>query len=243
MLYQRKLRQVSYGETIGILLLDSPVPFIPGDVANATSYGFPVRFKKVTGFSVKKAIGGDKGIYPALLCAARELKDNGVRAITGNCGFMALHQNQLKKDLNMPVFLSSLLQIPFIRQLIPENQKIGIITASQRNLTAPFLKTIGIKEKNKLVVAGLEDSPEFKSAVLDEKGSLDSEKIKDEVLEKAGILVKKHKDMGAVLLECSLLPPYAKDVADKTGLPVFDYMTMINFVFSALVKKTYSGFM
>jgi len=243
MIYQRKNNQVSYGEAIGILLLDSPVPFIPGDVANATSYAFPVRFKKVVGFSVKKAIGGDKGIYPALLCAARDLKDNGVRAITGDCGFMALHQNRLKKDLNMPVFLSSLLQIPFIRQLIPENQKIGIITASQRNLTEPFLETIGIKEKNGLVVAGLENSPEFKSAVLDEKGSLDSKKMEAEVLEKAGTLLKKHKDMGAILLECSLLPPYAKGVADKTGLPVFDYMTMIDFVFSAVVKKKYRGYM
>jgi hypothetical protein len=45
------------------------------------------------------------------------------------------------------------------------------------------------------------------------------------------------------LNNCKRLPPYAKDVADKTGLPVFDYITMINFVFSAVVKKTYSGFM
>ena len=76
-----------------------------------------------------------------------------------------------------------------------------------------------------------------------EKGSLDSEKMKDEVLEKAETLVKKHKDMGAILLECSLLPPYARDVAEKTGLRVFDYLTIINFVFSAVVKKTYSGCM
>ena len=89
MKYIRKNRQVSYGEAIGILLLDSPVPFIPGDVANATSYGFPVRFKRVKGFSVEKALGRDPDIYPALLEAAKALQANGVRAVTGDCGFMA----------------------------------------------------------------------------------------------------------------------------------------------------------
>lgn len=243
MQYHRKSLQVSYGEAIGILLLDSPVPFIPGDVANATSFNFPVRFKKVAGFTVEKALGGDESIYPQLLAAANDLKENGVRAITGDCGFMALHQNRLKEELRIPVFLSSLLQIPFIRQILPENQKIGIITASKQNLTPSFLETIGISDAKELAISGLEDCPEFKTAVLDEKGSLDKTLIETEVLDKTLSLLGENREIGAILLECSVLPPYAKAVADKTGLPVFDYMTMINFVFSAVVKKRYHGYM
>ncbi len=243
MLYHRKSFQVSYGEAIGILLLDSPVPFIPGDVANATSYDFPVRYKKVDGFTVKRALEGDEGIYAQLLSAGRDLKNNGVRAITGDCGFMSLHQNRLKNDLDIPVFLSSLLQIHFIRQLLPDASKIGIITASQVNFSEQFLKKIGIQDTTGLALTGLEDCPEFRSAVLDEKGSLNSGIIESEVLDTAQALLNKYKDIRAILLECSILPPYSKKVAEITGLPVFDYMTMINFVFNAVVKQSYKGFM
>jgi Asp/Glu/hydantoin racemase len=243
MLYHRKSLQVSYGETIGILLLDSPVPFIPGDVANATTYDFPVRFKKVPGFSVEKALGRDESIYPDLLKAARDLKENGVRAVTGDCGFMAAYQNRLKKDLGIPVFLSSLLQIPFIRQIIPDDKKIGVITASNQNLTPSFLELIGIQDMSGLAIEGLENSPEFKSAVLDEKGSIDTQKIQAEVVNAARRLTQEGKNVNAILLECSVLPPYAQAIQNATGLPVFDYITMINYVFNAVVKKPYNGFM
>ncbi len=47
MLCKTRKGQASSGEAIGILLLDTSVPFIPGDVANATTYDFPVRFQNV----------------------------------------------------------------------------------------------------------------------------------------------------------------------------------------------------
>lgn len=243
MIYHQTAQQVSYGEAIGILLLDSPVPFIPGDVANATTYDFPVRFKKVPGFSVEKALGRDESIYPELLKSARDLKENGVRAVTGDCGFMAIHQNRLKQDLGIPVFLSSLLQIPFIRQIIPNDKKIGIITASKQNLTPSILEMIGIRDMSDLVIEGLENSQEFKSAVLDEKGSLDTEIIKMEVVRVAKDIATKEKLVDVILLECSVLPPYAHAVQKEIYLPVFDYITMINFVFNAVIKNTYNGFM
>jgi len=243
MLYQQKHMQVSYGEAIGILLLDSPVPFIPGDVANATTYDFPVRFKKVPGFSVKKALGKDESIYPELLKAAMDLKSNGVRAVTGDCGFMALHQNRLKQDLKIPVFLSSLFQLPFIRHIIADSEKIGIITANAKSLTPKFLEAIGIQQVSDLVVEGLENCPEFKTAVLDEKGMLDSKKIQEEVIQAAINLKSKENRVKVILLECSVLPPYAQAIQKATGLPVFDYVTMINYMFNAVVKKTYKGFM
>jgi Asp/Glu/hydantoin racemase len=224
-------------------LLDSPIPFIPGDVANATTYNYPVRFKKVPGFSVEKTLGQDESIYPDLLKAARDLKENGVRAVTGDCGFMALHQNRLKQDLGIPVFLSSLLQIPFIRQIIPDDGKIGIITASKQNLTPSFLELMGIQDMSGLVIEGLENSHEFKTAVLDEKGSLDTQKIQAEVVNAAKILAEEENNVQAILLECSVLPPYAHAVYEATQLPVFDYITMVDFVFSAVLKKTYKGFM
>ena len=34
-----------YGEALGILMLDMHAPLIPGNVGNANSYNFPVRYK------------------------------------------------------------------------------------------------------------------------------------------------------------------------------------------------------
>lgn len=240
--HRNKMTQVSYGEAIGILLLDSPVPFIPGDVANATSYPFPVRFKKVEGFSVKKALARDAGIYPALLEAAKDLEANGVRLITGDCGFMALHQRRLKEDLTVPVCLSSLFQLPLIRQTLPQSKKIGIITASARSLTPEFLNEIGIPDAGDLTISGLETCPEFSSAALDEKGTLDADLVQEEVVQTA-LDQTRNGNLGAILLECSLLPPYAAAVHRATGLPVYDYLTMIRYLFSAAVPGTYRGFM
>lgn len=241
MKYVTRNRQVSYGEAIGILLLDSAIPFIPGDVANATTYDFPVRFKKVPGFSVARAVGKDDTVYGDLLTAARDLAANGVRAVTGDCGFMALHQQRLQQDLGLPVFLSSLLQIPFIRHLVPAGSGIGIITAGSPSLTPSFIETIGISPGPDLVIKGLEKCPEFASAVLAEKGSLDADKIQDEVT--AAALALGSRGVGAILLECSVLPPYARAVHQATGLPVFDYITMTNYVFNALEPRRFNGFM
>jgi hypothetical protein len=47
----------------------------------------------------------------------------------------------------------------------------------------------------------------------------------------------------AILLECSLLPPYGAAVQEALDMPVFDYVTMINYVYSAVVKKRFEGFM
>ena len=241
MKYEIKNRQVSYGEAIGILLLDSVIPFIPGDVANATTYEFPVRFKKVPGFTVARAVGKDDSVYDDLLTAARDLSANGVRAVTGDCGFMALHQKRLQKDLGLPVCLSSLLQIPFIRHLIPSGTGIGILTASSRDLTPDFFEAIGIPFGPDLLIHGMETCPEFNAAVMEECGTLDAEKLNQEVVTAARKL--RHLNAGAILLECSVLPPYARSVHQDTGLPVFDYLTMINQVFQALEPSRYKGFM
>ena len=235
--------QVSSGEAIGILLLDTSVPFIPGDVANATTYDFPVRFQKVEGFTVARAIGKDSSIYDALYEAALKLVGQGVRAVTGDCGFMALHQQRLADNLSVPVFLSSLLQIPFMLSILGKNAKIGVLTADSRSLDEALLTATGVALTDRLVIEGLEDRKHFYDFALAESGILDPVRVEEEVVDTAKSVLKREPAVGAFLLECSLLPPYAAAVQTTVQLPVFDYITMINFVFSAVVKQTYRGFM
>jgi aspartate/glutamate racemase len=234
--------QTSYGEAVGILLLDTFSPFIQGDVGNAASYQYPIRFKRIDGLTVERIFAHDLGFVEKMISGARELEREGVKAITGDCGFMAIYQKEVKAAVNVPVFLSSLLQIPFIAATLPDHAAIGIITANSRSLTPDVFKKIGVKDDS-LIIYGLEDSRHFKEAVFDETGFLDSDKIREEVVGIARRLTAEHPEVKSILLECSMLPPYGKDVQQAVNLPVYDYLTMIDYVYSAVVKKRFDDAM
>ncbi|BDC36319.1 MAG: aspartate/glutamate racemase family protein [Candidatus Methanoliparum thermophilum] len=244
MLYKAKKGQASYGEAIGILLLDiSFVPFIPGDVANATTYHFPVRFKKVDGLTVEKIFNKDMSLLNRVIKAGKELVEEGVRAITGDCGFMILFQEEMARLLNVPVFLSSLLQLPFLIKIIGGGSKVGIITANSKILDNNLLREVGIYNTDSIYIKGLEDKENFRNGILRECGWLDSKKIEDEVVGIAKEMVEDEPKIKIILLECSSLPPYGQSVQEAVNLPVFDFITMINYVYSSLVKKRYEGIM
>lgn len=49
-------------------------------------------------------------------------------------------------------------------------------------------------------------------------------------------------DLGMILLECTTFPSFAAALQERTGLPIVDYIGMINFVFNSVVCRRYSGF-
>jgi len=232
------------GESIGILILDACYPCVPGNVGNATTYDFPVRFKEVRGASIERLLNErDPSLLAPFVEAARELEAEGVRAITGACGFMALFQRQVAESVRIPVLLSSLLQVPFIFRTLAPGRKVGIITANKSCLTKEHFDSVGITSDIPLAVYGMEDQDEFRTSILEEKGTLDSDLIEKEVTEVARRMVRENPEVGAVLLECSDLPPYAAAVQKAVDLPVFDFITMINHFHSATRRKSYHGYM
>ncbi|MFW6081771.1 MAG: aspartate/glutamate racemase family protein [Desulfosalsimonas sp.] len=239
MIFRANRGQTSYGELIGILLLDTNTPFILGDVGNAASYRYPVRFRRVDGLTPARIFAHDQSYVQAMIAGARELEREGVRAITGDCGFMALFQKEVQESVNIPVFLSSLLQIPFIESIIHPRAKIAVLTANSLSLTGGILGALGIKNPDQLAIAGLENTEHFKKAAIDDIGILDSDAVRAEVVDAALNLRDQDSDIAAILLECSMLPPYAAAVQEATGLPVFDYLSMIDYVASSLTKKRF----
>jgi hypothetical protein len=231
-----------YGETIGILILDAAYPCVPGNVGNATSFAFPVRYQEVQGASIDRLLNqADPELAAPFIEAARDLERRGVKAITGACGFMALFQREVAAAVDVPVFLSSLLQIPFIRSIT--RRPIGIITANSARLTTGHFAACGVDDLQDFIVGDMSQKREFREAVLEEKGTLDSALIEREVVEVAQRLQLENGNLGALLLECSDLPPYARALVEAVNLPVFDYVTMINYVGSAFVPAARSGFM
>ncbi|WP_126426596.1 aspartate/glutamate racemase family protein [Brevibacillus marinus] len=242
MIYKARKGQVNYGESIGIILLDSFTPFIPGDVGNATTYSYPVRYKTIKGFTLDKMYAMDVSFLEAFKEAGRELVQDGVRAITGDCGYMALFQREMADELEVPVFLSSLLQVPFISRTLGNDEKVGIICANAKVLNESLLRAVGVTDEPYAIV-GLEEKEYFHKGVIAEVGELHADKVEKEVVEAALELVESDPKVKAILLECSVLPPYAAAVQEAVNLPVFDFITMIDYVQSAVVKKRYHGYM
>ncbi len=231
-----------YGEQIGILILDAAYPCVPGNVGNATTYDYPVRFQEVQGASIDRLLNQrDPALKDAFVEAAIELSNRGVKAITGACGFMAYFQEEVAAAVDVPVFLSSLMQIPFMHALC--GGTVGVITANASRLTPRHFAACNVADTVPLAIAGMEGQTEFREAILEERGTLDSTAIEREVTEVARKLVEENPDVRSILLECSDLPPYAHAVQAATGRPVFDFITMINYVQQSTARRPYLGTM
>jgi len=243
-IYTVKRGQVTFGQAIGIITMDTFMPFPPGTPGNATTFSYPVRYELVRGADMQAVVyEPDGSLLEPMLEAGRRLVEAGVRAVTGNCGFMILYQEALARELPVPVFMSSLLQLPFVSRLLKPDEKVGIISASKRSLTPEHLRiALGGVEAN-YVVAGMEDQPAFHAAIHAEVGELDFERVESEVVTVAQSLIEEAPSVKALLFECTDLPPYAAAVQEATGLPVFDFSTLINYVFSAVVRRRFEGFM
>lgn len=50
--------------------------------------------------------------------AKKMVEEDGVKAFTTSCGFNAIFQKKLADALDVPVFTSSLLQVPYMQQII-----------------------------------------------------------------------------------------------------------------------------
>ena len=143
----------------------------------------------------------------------------------------------------MPVYLSSVLQVPIMGRGLRADQKVGIICATEKSLTSSLLKQCGVENASKVVIVGAleQGTPEF-SNILDCTGQFNSAKIEKEIVDIAINLVKQHPEVGAILLECSDMPPYAWAVQNAVRLPVFDFISMINWVETAVVRRPFGGY-
>jgi Asp/Glu/hydantoin racemase len=232
-----------YGYPIGILMLETQFPRIPGEIGNATTWDFPVLYKVVKKATPDVVVRkGAVGQLEPFIRGAQELEKEGVRAITTNCGFLALFQKEMASAVNIPVFTSSLMQVPLAYLMIKPSQKVGIITIHARSLTEKHLSCVGA-DKIPHVIYGTEGEEEFSRVILDDEMELDVEKSRDELVRVSKRMLLEHPEVGAVVLECTNMPPYAAAIQKAINLPIFDIYTLVIMVHHAVVRKEFSGHM
>lgn len=231
-----------YGFAIGILMLEARFPRIPGDMGNAHTFPFPVLYRVVEGASPTRVVRSpDEALVRPFLDAARELESAGVRAITTNCGFLIRYQTILAEAVRVPVFTSSLLQVPLLMRMLGPGRSVGVITIDAAALTWEDMAQAGITVDMPVHIAGLEREKYFTDAILNDRLELDPELSAREHETVARRLVREHPEIGALVLECTNMPPYAYRVQAATGLPVFDIVTLTRWVHDSLIRHPFDG--
>lgn len=237
-----------YGETVGILVLDTRFPRIAGDVGNATTFGFPVRYRMVeaaTPGAIVTAAERARALLPAFVDGARALEREGVRAITTTCGFLTVFQAELAAAVRVPVLTSSLFLVPLVRTMLG-GRPVGVVTAHSGSLSPAHLAAAGIDPAWPVPVAGMEDSPAFVEAILRNGGdavvpTLEVDRVTDEVVAVCRRLVETSPDVGALVFECTNLPPYAHAVQAALGLPIYSIVHLVELLHAGAVAPAYRG--
>ncbi|KJC51202.1 hypothetical protein UP09_04045 [Bradyrhizobium sp. LTSP885] len=228
-----------YGAPLGILMLEARFPRIPGDMGNGTTWPFPVLYRVVSGASPEKVVlKGAAGLLPDFIDAAKDLVRLGAEAITTNCGFLALFQKELAAAVGVPVATSSLMQVPWVQATLPPGKRVGLVTVSGSTLSPAHLAGAGVPLDTPLV--GTENGKEFFRVLIKaEKDDMDIAQAERDVVEAGKELVARHPEVGAIVLECTNMPPYAAALQAEIGLPVYDIYSMITWFHAGLRPRAF----
>jgi len=216
-------------------MLDTRFPRPPGDVGNPATWPFPVRYHVVPGARAATAVGGcEDALFGAFVAAGRALVAEGCTGLATTCGFLVPLQDRLSAALGVPVASSSLMQGPAVAATLPPGRVPGVVTISRGALAPRHLAAAGIGPD--VPVAGTDEgaTTHFTDAILGDADTLDLDRAEEEVVAAARRLTAAHPGVGAIVLECTNMGPYAAAVQRATGLPTYSIVSYLTWFHAAL---------
>jgi Asp/Glu/hydantoin racemase len=207
--------------------------------SNGLTWPFPVLYRVVAGASPERVVlQGAAGLLDAFLAASGELVAQGAEAITTNCGFLSVFQREIAAHVQVPVATSALIQVPWVQAMLPPGKRVGVITVSKSSLTPRHLEAAGVPLDTPIV--GTEDGREFFRVLIHgEKDELDIGLAARDIIEAGQKLVAANPDLGAIVLECTNMPPYAHVLREVLGLPIYDVYSLITWLHAGLRPRDF----
>lgn len=212
---------------LGVLMLDTQFPRLMGDIGNALTWPFPVRYRVVHGALPERMAQPepDAALLEPFVDAARQLAANGVRAIATSCGFLAAYQAELAAAVTVPVFSSALLQVPMAARTIRPGRRVAILTAREV-LTERHFNGAGWSAQDiPIVQAAPPPDSHFIATFVGNAPTADVAQLRRETAQLTERVMQEHA-VGAIVLECANLSPFAQIVRRISGVPVFDLYTL-----------------
>lgn len=231
-----------YDTPVGVLCLESLFPKPPGHLRNPRTFDFPVVCTVVKGVDIPKLLfDPTPDLLKPFIDGAVQLEKDGVKAITGSCGFLARFQQEIAAAVGIPVFMSSLVQIPLVRVLHGRDARIGVLTASSAALTPEHFKQTG-SDITDVAVKGMEGYPEFWETIIEGKrNDFDMIRLESEICDAAQELAGADQ-LDALVLECTDLSAFAHAIQNRVNLPVYDINTLVEYANYAVDRRPYRAF-
>lgn len=231
----------NYGQDIGILMIPTVFPRLPGDIGNARSFKVPVRYQEVRidplNLTEKNA---DARLIKPFIEAARTLEAAGCKAITTSCSFIAGFQKQLADSVHVPVFTSTLLLVPMLRTMLNHDQSIGILTECAELLTEPYFNQCGWSSADCDVnVTGQAEGSRFSKLIIGDNPDGNREELAEDVREMTERHMKNHPNTGALVLECTNYAPFTREIQEIANVPVFGINQLLEYIDSCVNAPYY----
>lgn len=215
---------------IGIMMLDTKFPRLPGDIGNPASFTNPPLYRWVSGASVQEVVS-DKPVNASLLeCfqdAAVKLQSDGATVIGTSCGFLGSVQTEIESTLNIPFLSSSLMLIPLLRRMFGANTVIGVLTFDDSKL-GPI--HFGGRPGQNIAIQGLSPTSSYRKTIATDSKNLDREAAQRDSIEVAARCLEYRPDTDLFLIECTNLSPWKKQIRAQFGRPVFDLVDALEWV-------------
>lgn len=237
--------RTTYGMAIGVLMLDTIFPRVPGDIGNATTWKYPVCYHIVKGASTDRimAEAPDPELIDPFIKGARSLEKMGVRLITTSCGFLGPFQPYLAEAVKIPVITTSLIQVPSVSAMIG-GRKVAVLMEKAHIMTENHFSGAGWSSKDiPVVIHGMPDDAYFPTVFIGNSLEADIDRLGADIKALGDTLIEKHPEVGAVVCECTNFVPFNRTLQETVKVPVFDIVTLVHSVCEASVRKGFNGFL
>lgn len=210
---------------VGVIMLDTRFPRPPGDIGNPATFAGNALYEIVPGAAAERVVRAgapDPDLLAPFLAARDRLLRAGAGLITTSCGFLVRFQAELAGGCPVPVVSSSLFALPALER---RYGRVGVITIHAGRLTPEYLAAAAAAPDTP--VEGTEPGRELTRKLLADAADLDLAAAERDVVEAGERLAARCPDLGAVLVECTNMPPYRPALAHALRRPIHDILTVL----------------
>jgi hypothetical protein len=126
-----------------------------------------------------------------------------------------------------------------VQATLPPGKRVGVVTVSGSSLTPKHLEAAGVPLDTPFI--GTEKGREFfRVLILGEKDDMDVAMAEQDILDAGQSLIAGHPDIGAIVLECTNMPPYAHALREALGVPVYDIYSMISWFHAGIRPRRFT---
>lgn len=230
------------GKIIGFIAVPDALPKPPGHIANPYSFPFPVRYSLAEGIRIGET-HTDEEIIRAIQKTAIQLERDGVRVISTTYGPFARFQREVSDSVSVPVYLSPITQIPWIKVCLKKSEKIAILCDDKSRLTPELLRACHVDpaDLERCVLCDVWDIPALARA--GEAGDrYNYTEVQKAVATFAQEICANDPSIAAILFESLRFPSFARDIQAAVSLPVYDAVTMLKYAAKGCCRRQFEGF-